>query len=302
MPSPPRSPYPRVEEEERQPHKALTDERHGDPADNRPSSEPAGTALKGGEGGPPKTCGCQCESKKPRRDALDWLTFGVLVLTFIAVGIYAWFARVQAVANKDAANAATKAARVAARSAKTASRQLELSERPWVSAKVTMVGPFMFTPDRGGVLHLAVSLKNTGHSVALNVFERSKVFAGLPDEIPRWQAEWCEPLRHRTENEGIAGSVLFPGEESAETGEGTGIDPEEIASGLKRTTIAGKINMMLVTCIDYRFAFAPEHHQTRYAFFLGRPEPSGGWMAFFAPEGTPEGLTLIESFNGNSAD
>jgi hypothetical protein len=63
-------------------------------------------------------------------------------------------------ANRDSADAAKKAA-------DTAASQLELTERPWVDADVSLEGPLTFNVN-GGTLPIKITLRNSGHSPAQN--------------------------------------------------------------------------------------------------------------------------------------
>jgi len=177
----------------------------------------------------------------------------------------------------------------------------EAQERPWVSAKISLSRPLSFT-DKGASIGVAAILKNVGHSPALNVRFVSKIISfEHPDDLWKRQSEFCEFWKHRSPVSGLPGKTIFPGDERPD-GEITGMNAEELATALKTTSLQGKISMWLIACVDYQFYFPSEHHQTRYAFPLGRPLPEGGWMGYVAPIGTPGGVVLIDSMMGETAN
>lgn len=189
----------------------------------------------------------------------------------------------------------------ARRATEITERQWKQHERPWVSAKISLFEPLSFS-NKAGRLGVSYTLKNSGHSVALDVRFISKVVPLYSTrEIYQQQAILCDPFRKRATQDGLPGNILFPGD-PLEGAEVTDMSPEDISEGLKRTPLAGEISPILIACVDYRFTFAPEHHQTRYAYPLGRPQPQGGWIGFFAPSGTPAGVVLIGSLIGEYAD
>jgi hypothetical protein len=89
----------------------------------------------------------------------DWLTIFFSAVTLVVVGAYTYYAKGQWHEMIRAANAAKSAA-------ETARLQLELSERPWVHAQISLSGPFTFTIN-GANIPLEIIRLNTGNSPAL---------------------------------------------------------------------------------------------------------------------------------------
>ena len=105
---------------------------------------------------------------KIERDFWDNLKNGAEIIGLLLLAVYTCYTIKMYRANKRAADAAKSAA-------ETAARQLELSERPWVQAQISIAGPFNFNVN-GANLHLRFQLLNTGHSPALaTVIEGSPV-------------------------------------------------------------------------------------------------------------------------------
>jgi hypothetical protein len=160
-----------------------------------------------------------------------------------------------------------------------------------------MAHPLRFDED-GGRVDLSMNIKNVGRSVAFGILIDSKIVADLSDKtFAQVQHDICEPMRNRPWNS--SGPMLFPGKQLITTQAAT-ITPQEIKGAFKSAD--GGIMMMVFVCIDYKFSFAEERHQTRYAFNLGIPNPNGTWKGFFVPEGTPQGVELLPHHWVSSAD
>jgi hypothetical protein len=199
----------------------------------------------------------------------------------------------------EQAKATNELARQAQKSADAAKRQLQMSERPWVYAtNWSLIEPLSFT-EKGGVVRIAITLKNVGRSPAIHVRFISKIM-GWGKDFLRQQTEFCDSWKivHKGQ---LPGNTIFAGEQLP-ANYVTDINSDELRIALQKSELPGKISPWLVACIDYEFSFDSGHHQTRYAFPLGRPMASGGWMGFFVPSGTPEGVVLIPSMMGEWAN
>ncbi len=145
-------------------------------------------------------CHYTCEGHKGRWDKVKpWVeAFGVALLfvyTFYTIKMYC--------ANRDAANAATSAAN-------TASRQLELTDRPWVSVEAFIASPVIYD---GKTIQANFSFvaKNIGHSPAQNVSIAPRLIpAFMGDDVREMQRRICDgAARDKTVH---LKYVLFPGE------------------------------------------------------------------------------------------
>lgn len=201
-----------------------------------------------------------------------------------------------------------KAAGAAKSAADTAANQLNLAERPWVSAEnISITSPLRFEPTKGGLMSIGYILRNTGRSPALHVMWQSRLIVLshtklMTEEISERQADLCNPLRKMASS--LLDTTVFPGDTIP--GEWPlSVNPAEIAAAMKsRETTpfkhSGYISVFIITCIDYQISILPQHHQTRYAFMIGIPMPSGPIMGDIKPEGTTPDLRLI--YFSQSAD
>lgn len=178
----------------------------------------------------------------------------------------------------------------------TMKRQLDISERPWISLdKLVIVDPLTFK-EKGGFITIGGILKNTGHSVAVHTQFRVRII----DNSQFHTAQENDTLCGRNPVQSI-GDVLFPGDRIP-VSEGAEFYPVDIQSAQANPYMKGKVSPVVIVCITYQFSFEPEYHLTQYVFDLGRPLNEFSWQGYVEPKGTPEGLQLIHSFIGNSAD
>jgi hypothetical protein len=203
---------------------------------------------------------------------------------------------------------------VAKQQADLVGNQIELSERPWVSAEnISITQPLDFThnpqlmvPDAARMT-ISYLLRNTGNSPAIHAMWRSKLIIlsmarNETEEMIERENELCAPMLKMPRQ--LLDVTIFPGDKIPGS-EGLGLYPKEIASGLKSRQSGifkhkGYLSLALIACVDYRSSFSPQHHQTRYAFFLGVPEPWGGFMADIRPKGIRPDVKLV--YFSQSAD
>jgi hypothetical protein len=245
---------------------------------------------------PPSEAEAAYKQRQERRDKIRlWLeiSVGLIVLVYTVVSIGLW---------------------------ETAQKQLEVSERPWITADLVERGAsdFTFLPDGQASFRGMVILKNVGHSpaigVSLNTY-RVIIPSGnaVFTEPVRIQKEICEPLRKIKANpkETVGIAILFPGQQTPPLGMSTSI-PKEWIDGGAVTFKDGDPNRyiapVLVGCVDYRFSFDPEvHHQTGIIYDMGRYDASApGWEKRLIKVGTnlpPDQMILVRYFfGGNYAD
>jgi hypothetical protein len=151
-------------------------------------------------------------------------------------------------------------------------KQLVASERPWVSAKISLFEPLSFT-DKGGIIGVAAVMRNVGHSPAIDVRFASKVVVAYgAEDLQRRQVEYGEFWKKRSTAGGLPGNTISPADEHPYR-EFAGFDSDEIKTGLAKTSIPGEVAPTLIICIDYLYYSTQEHHQTWYAYPLGKPDP-----------------------------
>jgi hypothetical protein len=179
--------------------------------------------------------------------------------------------RVQATASQTAANAAKS-------SAETASKQLELLDRPWISVAFAPESPITFDNEQMR-LNLGVHLKNVGHAVATNVVIAYEPF--LTDDpfhkVLSRQKTLCDKTKKDTigMNSGRLEITLFPSAEDRSLFIGPDISMRKIMSNLVDThnpSFHDKVfgPVYLVGCVDYQYTASPIHHQTQFAYEIGR--------------------------------
>lgn len=159
----------------------------------------------------------QADGEKPARhvwwkSAGFWQAIfsGCLVITTI---VHAYYYRRQWDAMKGQLDATRIAAEAAKRAASVAETQLTYSARPWIAADLRIVGPFTFG-EKVAKLQLLVTLKNVGHSVAINVNDWEDVIPlgdplTLQPALDR-QKEYCDAARSQPRR---LGYPLFPNQE-----------------------------------------------------------------------------------------
>jgi len=227
----------------------LTDESYREATDNLVNRMPASTPG-GHEKDAPKAENRKGKRYCRRRDTLDYLTFGVNVATLIAVVVYAYFAHGQAVANRDAANAAkvaadatkvaadaTKlAAEAAVRSATAAEasnreteRSNETVQRAWVV--VSEIRTFPEDQDPASPAFVSrLTIKNAGAAPAVRIALRGGTMEDVP---PQDVATMTESMTDVP----ISVSALAPGEAKTVTFAG----PLKVMQAGKQSSTVGQI-------------------------------------------------------------
>lgn len=160
-------------------------------------------------------------------------------------------------------------------------RQLELSQRPWIS--VTRIPQQLrFQPD-AAFLGVIYQLRNSGASVAWNI----AIWAELVPTEKDWR-----PILQRLQNVMTApvnadsdyGFVLFPNEPLAHY-QPAMLTRADLDISIKNDTFkgTGKVGFYLVGCIDYRSHASPDHYRTSFVDLVGYPDSSGRVMGAFDP-------------------
>jgi guanyl-specific ribonuclease Sa len=191
-------------------------------------------------------------------------------------GIQASAVNRQATNTELLAKAAQTQAAESTAASNTALKELELSERPWVDAVMTIDGPFAY--DINGVhITFKVQLLNTGHSVAVGTElspRMTAVFSDgtVPDAAKLLQDACADETRIVTQMP-FFGVSLFPNHPMEQTWT-FGIGKDDFAHYTKR--IPGQITgPEVVVCIGYRSTFANRIYHTGYSFDLFRIDDKG---------------------------
>jgi hypothetical protein len=163
-----------------------------------------------------------------------------------------------------------------------ASKQLELLDRPWIFVAFTVESPITFNSEQMR-LNLRVHFKNVGHAVATNIVITQNAFltANPFRTVLSRQKALCDKTATDTTgmNEGRLEMTLFPGNEDSSLGVGTGISMPDIMANLLDTHLTPSFHdkvfgpVFLVGCVDYQYAASSIHHQTRFAYEVGRALP-----------------------------
>jgi hypothetical protein len=178
-----------------------------------------------------------------------------------------------------------------ATSAETASKQLELTDRPWLSVSVMAKDPITLV-NGDAQFRFGIAVKNVWHSVATNVTVPYEVF------VPKWgDAIFKEPVQRQRQLCGtppistpkmpeIISTSIFP-DATWEGGTSSGVSAKEIQDGAVPTTSLpeGKKGTyfiaVLVGCVDYAFPSALRHHQTGFIYEIRRLDPQVPHFGFF---------------------
>lgn len=209
-------------------------------------------------------------------------------------------------ASQKSAEAANKSAEAANKAAEAAIAGNNLnraifiaSQRPWVYADVTVVGPWKYDVNGANITLLFV-LKNIGRSPALRVSVHPEIYAialgvdKTTDPIGK-QREICDRVKKRPYMTYDLSDTIFP-ETSVEMRITIGIGKDEIARLTKEIEF---IVPQIIGCVDYTFVYEQEHHQTGFLFdIISLKGP------FSAKTGDipPDQLVLRPFFSGTFAD
>jgi hypothetical protein len=181
-------------------------------------------------------------------------------LAVIAACIYATIAAWQGWEMRKAAMATQDAAVAAQKAADTAANQLELAERPWVDANISLDGPFTFNIN-GASIPLKITLRNTGHSPALTVTISPLPLIGhKAANAANYREQVCQDAIRIATTMPQFGVALFPNV-NFEQREEIGIGKEEIESGKASKEFPDShfgdviLSPSVVICIAYRPTF-----------------------------------------------
>jgi hypothetical protein len=200
---------------------------------------------------------------------------------------------------------------------KTMQAQMSLQERPWISEEITVVKKLTFLEGARhefnvGSMVVNILLKNTGHSVAINVNPLCKIIArptgpigaNVDTLVAESEQRVCGNLGAQSDINPQVGYVMFPGATITDTSI-VGISKLAVVTASRNNLRKDHmIATLLVCCVDYRFAYENTHHQTRRNYALGTSVPGFPGLSYseIIPVGTIDNLVLIPSFDGNLAN
>jgi hypothetical protein len=176
-----------------------------------------------------------------------------------------------------ATQASIKSAKAAQSAAQTASDQLEMADRPWISADMALVSPFTFD-DAGGHVTLQFTLTNDGHTPAFALI-RTNFF--LSDPKPNFDRNrFCRETPFEKISDLSLSQTVFPGKGPPQN-VFLNVAPAQIANAARvflkehpREQPPGFITPVLVVCIPYRPSFKVAHYMTSYIFVINQREPA----------------------------
>jgi hypothetical protein len=234
-------------------------------------------------------------------------SFLVEIAALIGLFCYARSASIQATANK-------KAAKTALIAAQTAQKQLELSERPWITAEPLSVGEFTVNERDDASVTVQFTFRNVGHSLAKAIVYTYGIASRELKNPVTEQKDLClnfregnAPYAKRVANQSI-GFLPFPDEhlEAPLTFEVPMEDADRITKKFG-TKLPIMIRPAIFGCIDYQFSFSAGWHRTEFMFGLIRHDPAYPNQSSPLPIGRKtsipaEQLVLLRDIEGNSAD
>jgi hypothetical protein len=208
------------------------------------------------------------------------LTFSIALfaLCAVVVGILQWNAMRGQLAEMKSGGADTHdLAEAAKKQAGVAATQLEMSERPWISAEITLASPLTFDAINESMkITLAFAIKNTGYSPALNVSYYAEMFplGGGIDPVAE-RTKLCDRMGNG-ELAPLFGDTIFPGDHPLERDLTIGMSHKAVTSAAKGSFISP----VVIACVDYQYSFSSQHRQTRYGFDLIRVDTTKPGAAF----------------------
>jgi hypothetical protein len=254
-------------------------------------------------------------NQKGDKALLDrWFPDSISVYTlFLALvtALLALAAPVQLNLLRRAEGIATTTAEAAKNSADVAKDTLIVTNRAWISVNIGIGSDLTYDAQGDARVVIKFVMKNVGNSPAVNV-QVDPEFAVVFGDAQPFQKEISDRQKRRPAGLGNLGVTLFPGETQTHS-RNLPISRASIdAFNQKRSTDLGLKNVgtvfmpTLVGCIDYKFTFAEEHHQTGFILDLRKrdPENPNTALAFDVQEGVIPAarLWLTQGFIGVPPD
>lgn len=167
-------------------------------------------------------------------------------------------------------------------------------QRPWVSPDIALTSGLK--QDANGIsLTLQFILKNTGKSPALNVWVSYEIYPSFGEgvDIIGQQKTLSERERQRPIRDGGWGLTLFPGDKiplsiTTTLGNADIQRWDTFMSKMGATAYKFLPPITLIGCVDYKFVFGPEHHQTGFILDLHAIKHDLPGASFAIPKFTGE--------------
>jgi hypothetical protein len=223
-------------------------------------------------------------AKQDKRNPPNWAEIGIFCFTGIycvMTGLYCYFSYHQWQEMEATTKATTAAVAESKRQFDISLRQLESTDRPWVTIAFPQSAVFRFHEGGAASLGLTYTLKNIGRSPAVNIqLHASVIPLAQKDWITgpfRWQKQTCEPSSLRAPDP-ARGFSLVPAEEISD-GFSTTLDAQSIAA-VNVAPLPGEIddgvmrfNPVLVGCVTYSFVNSLKIHATGFIYSIARRIP-----------------------------
>jgi hypothetical protein len=237
--------------------------------------------------------------KPPWWKRLSSWQFFFEILIFIVTVRIAWIYADQLAAmvtansiNKQAADAATNAAN-------TASAELELAQRPWIDFDFRIIGGLHQEAD-GITLKVNFSLKNIGHSPALDVFPEAIGFVAYKGHMDEnaTQEDLCKRMAAAKGFDHLIPQI-FPDRPPI-------VQPVIVTfnqSDVDAAKPGGFFQPVVLGCIDYHSSFSDKHLQAPFIYDIcwSAPPPANGClkMTFPLKDWPVENLRFMNGINGS---
>ena len=210
------------------------------------------------------------EKKERRKTIMFWVEIvsAIILFGYLGVTILIWCA------NKQAAKAAKEAA-------DTAHDTLIISERPWMSASIELLGPgLIFDPNGSASLNLGVAVKNIGHSVANSIDVRAEMYPMSYDEIGVFkdpiqrESAFCDKFRQEIPRDPRMLGTLFPQDGTMKNITVSMNNADMDSAGMPFNKGNMKYVMPVIYgCVNYGFSFDKLTHQTQFIYVLSWLNP-----------------------------
>jgi hypothetical protein len=180
------------------------------------------------------------------------------------------------------------------RQASLMQKQLEVTDRPWLSVDVATEDPLVFRKD-AAFLSVKYTVRNVGRSVANKAMVISDIFIGkLGEDIP---AKAIERQRHICEYLPltITTHTVFPGD--------VFIDRQLIAAGRPEMEHGREGNnylpfFLIIGCVDYWFGDQPTRHRTNFIYEVNGPDRHSIQIGQDVPA---DGLIFVKFYSGGDS-